>query len=72
MKTLLALVLTASLASCGVLDILQDVKTLNDKYCAETNTQNRERIINVIRKKKPDYPEKGLCGFEEKVMDRIA
>lgn len=71
MKILLSLVIVLSLSACN-LEFLQGLKTLNDKYCAETNAENRARIIEAIRKKKPDYPEGGLCGVEERIMDQIA
>jgi len=71
MKILLSIVIVLSLSACN-LEFLQGLKTLNDKYCAETNAENRARIIEAIRKKKPDYPEGGLCGVEERIMDQIA
>lgn len=71
MKILLSFVIVLSLSACN-LEFLQGLKTLNDKYCAETNAENRARIIEAIRKKKPDYPEEGLCGIEERIMDKIA
>ena len=71
MKILLSFVIVLSLSACN-LEFLQGLKTLNDKYCAETNAENRARIIEAIRKKKPDYPEGGLCGVEERIMDQIA
>lgn len=66
-----AMVLALSITACN-LEMLYSIKALNDKYCAETNAENRERIIELIRKKKPDYPEHGLCGFEEKVLEKLA
>ena len=71
MKILLSLVIVLSLSACN-LEFLQGLKTLNDKYCAETNAENRVRIIEAIRKKNPNYPEGGLCGVEERNMEQIA
>ena len=59
------------LAGCN-LEFLQDIKTLNDKYCAETNAEKRKLIIDAIRIKKPDYPEDGLCGAEKKIVEQLA
>ena len=59
------------LAGCN-LEFLQDIKTLNDKYCAETNAEKRKLIIDAIRIKKPDYPEDGLCGVEKKITEQLA
>lgn len=69
--SIFAMILALSITACN-LEMLYSIKALNDKYCAETNAENRARIIELIRNKKPDYPEHGLCGFEEKVMDRVA
>lgn len=65
------LVIIVLLPACN-LEFLQGLKALNDKYCAETNAEKRAKIIEAIRKKKPDYPDGGLCGIEERIMDRIA
>lgn len=69
--SIIAAILALSITACN-LEMLYSIKALNDKYCAETNAENLERIIELIRKKKPDYPEGGLCGFEDKIMERIA
>lgn len=72
MKIIFTAMLIVVLLSACNLEFLQGLKTLNDKYCAETNAENRARIIEAIRKKKPDYPEAGLCGVEERILDQIA
>ncbi len=72
MKLSIFAIIVALLVTACNLEMLYSIKALNDKYCAETNAENRQRIIELIRKKKPDYPENGLCGFEDKIMEHIA
>lgn len=64
MKNILVGILAAvALSGCLVGDKLHD---LNAKYCAETNEEKREMLIDVIQAKFPMYPRGGLCKVEER------
>lgn len=70
MRILSILAVLSLLAGCN-LESLYTIKKLNELYCSEANENNRERIIEIIRKRKPDYPEGGLCGIEHVIADKI-
>ena len=72
MKIISTMMLIVVLTSGCNLEFLYGLKELNDKYCSETNADKRKQLIEAIRKKKSDYPEKGLCGIENVIAERFA
>lgn len=72
MKIIFSLMLISVLLGGCNLEFLQSLKTLNDKYCSETNADKRRIIIDAIRLKEPNYPEEGLCGVENVIAEKIS
>lgn len=70
-RLLITLVITTLLTSCGILEILQDAKTLNDRYCSEVDEKLRQLLIDKIRKVKPNYPDGGECEVKDKLEDKL-
>ena len=68
MKILLSLVIVLLLTACS----LEKMKAVNDIVCSELTEDMRKELIEKIRKKHPEWPEDGLCGIEERIMDKIA